>query len=102
MIFQLTLMSSPAQSARQALDAALRRAFNQTQLDVHVVLGNLRRSGHMESGVRGQTWIGDITYGNATVDYALLELERGGEHDFLRHVYLYEPDIAHALLSWIK
>jgi hypothetical protein len=84
-------------SAERRLDAALETAFTATQQVVHIDTGSLRISGRAESSMRGDEWEGTITYGgvapgavNDPVEYAGYERDRGGSHDFLRTLPMYD------------
>lgn len=78
------------------LEAALAAAFADTQERTHIITGSLKASGTSESDFSSShVWEGTITYGgklhrpplgpgppNDPVDYAIFEMNRGGDHDF--------------------
>lgn len=72
------------------LESTLRAAFQDTQQRVHIITGSLRLSGRSESDFDGVNWMGEIVYGgpsagpNDPVTYAIYEMARGGDHDFMR------------------
>lgn len=62
--------------------------FSSTQELVHVLSGDLRRSGRSTIDFDKTTITNTITYGGAfgaggQVNYALYEIRRGGSHDFV-------------------
>lgn len=71
-------------------DQANDYAFSETQRRVHVLSGDLKRSGRQDKAqIDGLTLIGGFTYGGVPgqfhkiVNYAEYELARGGTHDFI-------------------
>lgn len=63
--------------------AATEVFFDRTQEAVHILSGDLKRSGEMSVRPYGRTIVGEVTYGNEEVDYAPYEIARGGSHDFM-------------------
>jgi hypothetical protein len=57
--------------------------FSYTQEYVHVVSGDLKRSGREEVGLEGARVVATVEYGNEEVPYAQIEIDRGGDHDFM-------------------
>lgn len=57
--------------------------FAETQRFVHVVSGDLKRSGHHDIHTQQNRVVATVEYGGEGVDYAAYELNRGGSHDFL-------------------
>lgn len=57
--------------------------FKRTRERVHVVSGDLKRSGAMDILTSGDDVVGVVEYGGGTVDYAVIEARRGPEHDYL-------------------
>lgn len=82
------IADAPDAKTVAALDSVLTAGFLDTQSRTHVLSGSLKASGRMESGVEDGEWQGTISYGgasagpNSVVDYAIYEMQRGGEHDF--------------------
>lgn len=73
-------------------ETALATEFQATQSVVHVITGSLKLSGKVSSDFSNNTWKGEITYGGSStgihnpVDYAEIERERDGGHDYFRPV----------------
>lgn len=67
----------------------------------YIPTGALQASGQTSSDFDGENWSGEITYGNAQVDYALYEMNRGGIHDWFSELpvleHLYEEALARFL-----
>lgn len=57
--------------------------FAHTQRLSHVISGDMRASGRLESETGDAEVAAIVTYGNETVDYAGYEQARGGSHDYL-------------------
>ena len=57
--------------------------YDRTQEYVHVVSGALKSSGREEVGLDGARVVATVEYGNEDVPYAQIEIDRGGEHDFM-------------------
>ncbi len=79
-------------------EATLVGQYNHTQAIVHVDTDSLRRSGQLNSRLtrRNRQWEGTIAYGGKSVgsvyplvDYARVELDRDGSHDFLTPITPY-------------
>lgn len=76
------------------LEETLAENFAMTQERVHVITGSLKLSGFTDSHWDPESygWTGTIIYGGAStgpnnpVDYAIYEMARGGEHDFMADV----------------
>ena len=66
--------------------------FAQTQEEVHVISGALKASGKQSTEANRETskWIGEISYGGNGVNYAAIEQDRHGDHDFMSNVHLTE------------
>lgn len=85
------------------LEAALEAAFMETQSVVHVITGSLKLSGRTSSDFDGSNWTGTITYGgpsagpNNPVDYAIYEMQRGGAHDFMAGIPMFESNFDEAI-----
>lgn len=97
-----------------ALERILAEQFAITQGQVHVISGDLKRSGHTASDFDGKSWTGSIIYGGrkgTPAYYAIYEMRRHGvkgpqtpgtghgtPHDFYSAVrgldHLYEEAIA--------
>ena len=94
------------EAAYDDLDRALGRAFDRTQDQVHVEERGLKEGGWTETGHGPSHWAGTIHYGGEGDPgrAAHYELERGGEHDFLRG--LDGPEIQEAFESaidrWVR
>lgn len=92
-----------------ALETVLKTAFLDTQEKVHVITASLKMSGKTSSDFTADDeWTGEITYGgvsagvNNPVDYALYEMERGGEHDFFRDLPKYDALYEDAIYTHFK
>lgn len=85
------LIDDPARRARKELNAVLQSVFKETQFVVHVQTSSLKWSGKSYSTYNRGThvWRGRIQYGgespgiNNPVTYAIYELDRHGEHNFM-------------------
>lgn len=94
---------TPSFGVTVGLEAALEAAFMETQAVVHVITGSLKLSGRTSSDYDGHTWTGEIIYGgpssgpNNPVDYAIYEMQRGGDHDFMAGIPLYESNFSEAI-----
>lgn len=114
------LDSQPSRKMGRLLDDVLDQGFMLTQAAVHVETGALKASGEKESN-RSKVpakWEGDITYGDpgggdATVDYAIYEKERGiggagglsnakGDHDFFAPLPALHPEWVAAILTGLR
>ena len=65
---------------KASLNAALGVAFAKTQINVHVISGNLKKSGRQSGDVTGNIWTGTIAYGGSgtKAPYAVYEQRRKG------------------------
>lgn len=91
------------------LEALLKAAFEETQAATHVLTGSLKASGKTESDFHDDVWSGTIEYGgelwrtpapgppNDPVDYAIYEMARGGDHDFLAGLVGFEDRVQEIL-----
>lgn len=94
-------------------------AFADTQARVHapgnpgspnyVPTGSLRNSGRTSTSFDGSTFEGTISYGgpspgfpNDPVEYAIYEMARGGEHDFLGGIVKFHEAYLEAVGSHFK
>lgn len=87
------LADAPNERTIFELNSVLALTFEATQAFVHVQTGSLKGSGKQHSEVKGDVWIGEVTYGGTStgpiplVEYAVIEQERRpdrrGNHDFL-------------------
>lgn len=59
-----------------------------SQSIVHVVTGRLKVSGRKEVVFVGDEIIAELVYGGGEVDYAGIEYERGGTHDYLTPAFV--------------
>ena len=78
-------LGDPAMEQWQAANDVF---FERTQRFAHIISGDMKRSGRMETSIEGKQIIGETTYGGVTgtkgpVDYTVYELARGGSHDFI-------------------
>jgi len=82
------LARGPASVDLLEFEIVLQDQFRATKAAVHKITRSLLLSGKMESGMKGDSWEGEITYGGSSygvhnpVDYAEYERERDGTHDF--------------------
>lgn len=71
------------------LEQQLTATFTATQAATHIITSSLKFSGKTSSDFDGNSWSGEISYGgpstgvNNPVDYAIYEMARGGDHNFL-------------------
>lgn len=77
------LPSDAAREAEAEWGLATDLFFDRTQAAVHVITGDLKRTGRQGVRVEDDTVVGSVTYGDETVDYAVHEFARGGPHDAL-------------------
>lgn len=92
----------------------LATGFAITQARTHVLTGSLKASGKTSTDFDGDEWTGEISYGGALwktpapgppnnpVDYAIFEMARGGEHDFLAPLVEFEGVVEQILLEYFK
>ncbi len=71
----------PQPEAVAAWTAGVEVFFGATQDVVHVVSGDLKRSGHASVAVVGPEMVGTVEY---DAEYAMDEILRGGDHDFMQ------------------
>lgn len=77
-----------AEAAQTAWEAATDVFFDRSQQYVHVLSGDLKRSGQAEVQVTKGSLVGRLSYGNdGDVDYAIYEEERGGTHAYLTRAW---------------
>lgn len=87
----------PDVRAKQKLDRVLEWGLRSTQEVVHIETGSLLVSGRADSTMLLGRYSGTISYGgpsmgiNNPVDYAVYELDRGGDHDFMSVTRLMHP-----------
>jgi hypothetical protein len=94
-VVALESMAAPIHRPVGEIETLFRVAFEATQAATHVITGSLKASGHTDTDVTEDSWTGRIIYGgplfgapapgppNDPVEYAIYEMARGGEHDFL-------------------
>jgi hypothetical protein len=80
------------QGAREEWDFVTETFFDRTQRVVHVISGNLKRSGRIETRQEGDRISTEVQYGGVMgtqgpVDYAAAEAALGGSHDFIGRAY---------------
>lgn len=101
-------LQQPPVALISALEKELSSAYLDTQAAAHVLTGSLKASGRTSSDYHGNMWEGSITYGgpstgvNNPVTYAIYEMARGGEHDFLQPARAHEPRMEAILSDWPK
>jgi hypothetical protein len=78
--------------------------FGETQRFVHVVSGDLKRSGQERVELEHGSLVAIVEYGSDTVDYAQQELDRGGEHDFFALAWESSQSVFEAVFgeSWLR
>ena len=87
-----------------ALDAVLVQMLAETQIQVHVITGMLKSTGHWRRDLDGHTYSGEIVYGPPTdgdegpAYYAIYEMARGGHHDWYRTLPMFDPEIKAATM----
>jgi hypothetical protein len=105
---ELDRLEDAPNRAKLYLDSVLSRGFNLTQGAVHVITASLKTSGVKDSKMRKDVWIGTIRYGgkslgvNNPVNYAIYELERDGDHDFMKPLDTLGPLYVKAILKALK
>jgi hypothetical protein len=63
--------------------------FDRSQQAVHVISGDLKGSGEMNTSRTLRTLVGEVVYGDTPeCDYAAYEFARGGSHDALQIAYV--------------
>lgn len=77
----LAAAGQPNPEAALAWHAGVEVFFGATQDVVHVVTGNLKRSGHASVVIAGPEIVGTVAY---DAEYAMDEILRGGDHDFMQ------------------
>ncbi len=87
------------QRAKPKLDRIMRGIFRETQANVHVDTGALKASGELDTGIIGDTWEGEISYGDEDVPQAIFEIILGGDHDYMRDVEDHNAEILDAM-AW--
>lgn len=91
------LRNLPTRRDKQKLDRVLEWGLRATQEVVHIDTGSLLVSGRSDSVMMLGRYKGTITYGgpsmglNNPVDYAIYELDRGGDHDYMSVTHLMHP-----------
>lgn len=80
---QAARKASRPESMRDDWQTANEIFFDHTQRYVHVVTGALKSSGRQRVEVENGRLVGYVEYGGGGVDYAQIELDRGGDHDYL-------------------
>jgi hypothetical protein len=80
-------MDSVEPEAVEIWEQATEYFYGRTQEAVHILTGDLKASGEYEIEPNGTTVEGVVSYGNEDVDYAIYELRRGGDHDFLNGAF---------------
>ena len=95
--------SMPNAKMNKALDAAFEFGYAAVKADVHVQTSSLKNSGKKSTKHGASKWEGKFSFGgpstgvNNPVDYAIYELERGGEHDFMKSTPLMRPTFVTAI-----
>ncbi len=91
------------------LDLVLEEALIVAKADTHVITGSLQNSGRAESRVDQGQWIGEISFGGLSdgfphnpVRYAVYEQDRGGDHDFLRNLYLFQDQFEEVIANALR
>ncbi len=96
-------MGRPSPARAAALTLVGQRMFDGTQERVHVLTESLKNSGKYTVRWEGRAFIVRITYGgsssgvNNPVNYAIYEMARGGDHDFLADVTEYYDEFEQAM-----
>ena len=99
-------LQKPPVVAIGKLEKLLSATFAATQAATHIITTSLKQSGKTDSDWDGANWEGHITYGGEStgpisdVDYAIYEMARGGDHDFLRPAYEAEPAFEAIMLEY--
>lgn len=118
-IAEVDRISKPSFRTIAALRTVHKAAYADTQVRVHapgnpgspnyVPTGSLRNSGRTSTTFDGDTFVGEITYGgpspgfpNDPVEYAIYEMARGGEHDFLGGLTAFHEAYLEALATQFK
>lgn len=89
-------------------ETALATEFQATQSAVHVITGSLKLSGKVVSEFTNNSWKGEITYGGSSsgvhnpVEYADIERERDGSHDFFRPIKGLSSAYISAMQSFLR
>lgn len=89
-------------------ESALATEFQFTQSAVHVITGSLKLSGKVSSEFSNNSWKGEISYGGPSsgihnpVDYAEIEREREGGHDFFRPLRGVSQSYVAAMESFLR
>lgn len=84
----------PDYKTKVAFSGVLREGYVGSQAIVHIETGSLKNSGKTKEKSSRRRWEGTLTYGgpsagvNNPVDYAIYELARGGDHDFIANTHL--------------
>lgn len=90
-------LEKPPVVAIGKLEKLLSATFAATQAATHIITTSLKQSGKVESDFDGAHWEGSIEYGGDStgpinpVDYAIYEMARGGDHNFLAPAEAAEP-----------
>jgi hypothetical protein len=80
----------PNAKMNTALDTAFELGYETVKADVHVQTSSLKNSGKKSTKHGRSKWEGKFSFGgpstgvNNPVDYAIYELDRGGDHDFMK------------------
>lgn len=103
------LAEGPSEEDLLALDSILSAVAVTVRASVHIQTGSLRASGQADAEYKNKKWKGEITYGGKAngyphnpVDYASVEQERGGDHDFLRFVDEFDEAYEEAILEFFR
>lgn len=82
-------------SAVRAWEDACEVYYGATQQYVHVISGDLKKSGRMHVHREASRVVGEISYAgkrrskkHGLVDYTWYEVRRGGSHDFFRRAFV--------------
>lgn len=79
----LASLKAPEESWAAAADIM----FDYSQEYVHVITGNLKASGRVETHADAGSVVAAVVYGGGVVDYSLTEERRGGSHAYLTRAW---------------
>ena len=103
------LANPPGFETIGAMEEVLAAMFVTSQVAAHRITGSLKASGKRGSDFDGETWEGVISYGGSLsrlaipgpphdpVDYAIYEMNRGGDHDFFRQLPAFDKPFEEAM-----
>lgn len=73
--------------------------FDRSQQYVHRDTAALQASGRYAAHRERRAVVGEVTYGNTQVDYALFEAKRGGSHDYFARAFVATTRVFKATLG---